>query len=356
MTKKGYVRNIIKLTLLALVFSILPISRSDEAKADYELYQCVVGLVNVGTDSMYVDPGQHYGTTWAWEFIPPIPNSGGGQAWFYVGPTSYPSGITTTSNPTSTFGSGTNVWEFDVDPNITPGTYTLPVYVDVQSDWSGTLTCNDIYIIVEDTTPDFTLSCTPSTQSIVVGGTTSYALSTTGVNGFSSQVNFSASVSPNVGSGPSISFTNNNQVPDATTTAVVSTTSSTPANTYTITFTGTGGGQSHDCTGQLVVNPVPPPPPGFDLTITPATTDTLKGSSPTYTVSATCVGGFTGPVHSLSATSEYTGITYTFSNSQVACGSSVTLTIGNTSAVPQGQLSTPQTRLPKTITVQGQGN
>ncbi len=356
MRPKGYVQNIIKLTLLALVFSVFPVVGINNAQADNGGYQCIVGLGAVGNDSMNADPGQHYGVSWAWEFVPPIPNEGGGQAWFYVGPTSYPSGITTTYNPTSTFGSGTNVWEFDVDPNITPGTYALPVYVDIQADWSGTLTCNDVYVIVASNDPDFTLSCSPSTQSIVVGGATTYALSTTGVNGFNSQVNFSASVVPNVANGPSINFSNNNQFPDATTTAAVSTTGSTPANTYTITFTGTGGGQTHDCIGQLVVNPTPPPPPGFDLTITPATTDTLKGTSPTYTVSATCTGGFSGPIQNLSATSEYTNLTYTFSNSQIACGSSVTLTIGNTSAVPQGQLSTPQTRLPKTITVQGQGN
>ncbi len=265
------------------------------------------------------------------------------------------------TNWCSNGGSVTEYATQNYDATSFPGTsfpYTFTTQIEAIFDSGGE--CETIYgnvdITVVSNGPDFTLSCSPSTQSIVVGGATTYALSTTGVNGFNSQVNFSASVVPNVANGPSINFSNNNQFPDATTTAAVSTTGSTPANTYTITFTGTGGGQTHDCIGQLVVNPTPPPPPGFDLTITPATTDTLKGTSPTYTVSATCTGGFSGPIQNLSATSEYTNLTYTFSNSQIACGSSVTLTIGNTSAVPQGQLSTPQTRLPKTITVQGQGN
>lgn len=203
-------------------------------------------------------------------------------------------------------------------------------------------------------TPDFSLSCSPSTQTITAGGTTSFNLSTTAANGFASPVTFSSSISPSTAVPPTVSFTNNGATPSATTTAVINTVETTTANTYTLTFTGTGGGQSHQCQTDLVVNAAPG---NFHIDVTPDLTNVTKTSgSKNFNVTISCVGSFAGPVTELSASSPYTGLSYNFSSTTANCGQTVTLTVGNLSSVPQNQLSTPQERKGQIITVRGRGN
>jgi hypothetical protein len=105
--------------------------------------------------------------------------------------------------------------------------------------------------------------------------------------------------------------------------------------------TGTSGAYS------LTVIPVPDqiPPTG--------PVNVMRGNNKVYTVTAACTGGATGPISNLVATSAFTNLNYAFSNNSVNCGSSVTLTVSNTNAIGLTQFSTPQSRLPQTITVTG---
>ncbi len=177
-------------------------------------------------------------------------------------------------------------------------------------------------------------------------------MNTVSQNGFSSPVNFSASISPNTANPPTVSFANNGQVPSSTTTGVVTTSTTTTAGTYTITFNGDGGGVSRSCSVQLIVNAAAR---GFTLLVSPNSVDVAKGNNATYTVTANCTGAFTGPVTQLSAASSFSGLSYSFSSTSVNCGASVTLTVSGTGSVPQEQLSTPELRANQTITVSGEG-
>ncbi|MEZ4180347.1 MAG: hypothetical protein R3B41_02435 [Candidatus Doudnabacteria bacterium] len=112
------------------------------------------------------------------------------------------------------------------------------------------------------TPPDFTITCSPATRTINAGSATSFNISTTGTNGFSSAVTVSHSFSPSSGTLPTISYNNNGAVPDSTTTANVSTTTGTTAATYTVTFSATGGGLTKTCNTTLTVNPYVAPPVG----------------------------------------------------------------------------------------------
>ncbi|HYY45526.1 MAG TPA: hypothetical protein VE951_00550, partial [Candidatus Angelobacter sp.] len=87
--------------------------------------------------------------------------------------------------------------------------------------------------------PDYSLSVTPSSQSVARGGTTSYTVTTTELNGFSGSVTLSVSGLPNRASG---SFNPN----PATTSSVLTIATSRPTHpgTYTLTITGTSGGLS----------------------------------------------------------------------------------------------------------------
>ncbi len=237
--------------------------------------------------------------------------------------------------------------------NANSGSLEIQTPCASYSSYYSTSFSSILSIIPGSLPPTFSLSCGAGTTTITAGQTASFSLSTTAANGFNSAVNFSSSINPNPSYAPSVSFSNNGAVPDATTVATVSTVGATPGNTYTITFTGTGGGVTQTCSRQLVVNAVPA---GFSLSVTPSSSSVMKGNNATYTVTATCSGPFTGPVTNLTASSFYSNATYSFSSTSVGCGQSVTLTVGNTGSVPSNQLSTPQSQTAQTITVTGQGN
>ena len=114
--------------------------------------------------------------------------------------------------------------------------------------------------------PNFAVSCLPITSTVSQGSNTAYTLSTSGSNGFASGVTFSASFSPNTGTLPTVSFSNNGATPDATTVALISTTGATTSGNYTMTFSGTGGGITKTCNVNLTVNVTNPPPPPTNLT------------------------------------------------------------------------------------------
>jgi len=84
--------------------------------------------------------------------------------------------------------------------------------------------------------PDFTISGSPSSQSIAPGGSTSYGLSVTPSGGFSSAVTFSVSGLP---AGATATFTPNPS--PSTSSMAITTTGATPNGTYNLTVTGVSG-------------------------------------------------------------------------------------------------------------------
>ncbi len=223
----------------------------------------------------------------------------------------------------------------------------------------------------------FTCSVLPNSHTLDQGSSYSYDIDSTPTNGFNSPVTYTSSISPSTPNPPVISFTNNGQSPPATTEANITTSSGpsgTTAGPYTLTFTGTGGGVTRQCTTQLTVNPSNP---NFELQVTPGpegagippsqTTPNriLVGQTKTFTVVAVCTGGFTGPITQLEALSEFTGVTMSFSPSgsppngaTVNCGSSISLIANNSSSVTEQELSGPSSPpgvILKDIIVRGRG-
>ena len=98
--------------------------------------------------------------------------------------------------------------------------------------------------------PDFTLSVTPSSQTVAVGGAAGYTVTITGSEGFASSVQLSCSELP---AGAACTFTPN-PAPPGTSSLALSTSGSTPAGTSTITVNGTSGSLSHSATTSLTVN------------------------------------------------------------------------------------------------------
>lgn len=107
---------------------------------------------------------------------------------------------------------------------------------------------NTNFTITAPTGPDFSLSATPTSQTICDSGAASYTVAVNAVGGFSSNVTFSATGVP---SGTTTSFSPASSSSSSTLTLNVSNT--TAAGSYTITITGTSGALTHTATVTLVV-------------------------------------------------------------------------------------------------------
>ena len=96
--------------------------------------------------------------------------------------------------------------------------------------------------------PDFSLSASPSTQSVVRGGATSYTVTVTPTNGFSDPVTLSVAGVP---AGTTASFSPN---PTSTaSTLTIQTTATTKTGTVTLSITGTAGTLSRTVTVTLQI-------------------------------------------------------------------------------------------------------
>src|ERR1700674_1373711 len=176
--------------------------------------------------------------------------------------------------------------------------------------------------------PDFSLTASPSSQTVIKGNSTTYAVTSSRTGGFTGTVAFSSSGAP---AGASATF-NPSSTSGASSTLTVTTSASTPTGTFVITITGTSGSLTRTTTATLVVQPVPTP--DFSLAASPASQTVIKGNSTTYTVSISRTGGFTGTV-ALSSSGVPAGASATFNPSSTS-GSTSTLTVTTSASTPSG--------------------
>jgi hypothetical protein len=101
-------------------------------------------------------------------------------------------------------------------------------------------------------TPDFSISASPSSVSVVQGNSGTSTVSTSALNGFNSSISLSASGAP---AGVTVSFSPTAIAAPGTgsSTATFAVAASTTTGTYTITITGTGGSVTHTTTVNLTV-------------------------------------------------------------------------------------------------------
>ncbi len=104
-------------------------------------------------------------------------------------------------------------------------------------------------LIAATPTPDFSLSLSPTTQSVPGGNPVGYTVTVTALNGFTGAVSLSVSGLP---SGSSASFSPASLTPTATSVLTIKT-ASTQRGTFTFTVMGTSGGLSRTTTGTLRV-------------------------------------------------------------------------------------------------------
>ena len=131
-------------------------------------------------------------------------------------------------------------------------------------------------------TPDFTLSATPTTQSVCAGNNAAYTINLTSVAGFSSSVALSASGVP---SGATATFSPASVTPTGSSTLTIAT-GTAAAGAYTIGVTGTSGSLSHSASVTLNVSTA--------LTAAPTLTAPANGSTGIATMPTFTWGAVTG--------------------------------------------------------------
>src|SRR6266516_7880327 len=100
--------------------------------------------------------------------------------------------------------------------------------------------------------PDFTITLSPSSQTVRKGSTTTFTIQVTGTNGFNNTVNLSATISPVTRHGPATSLPSL-VGPSSPSTLAVSTARSTPLGTYIVTVTASSGSLTHTSTLTVTV-------------------------------------------------------------------------------------------------------
>jgi hypothetical protein len=160
-----------------------------------------------------------------------------------------PAGVngTFSTNPIAG-GSGNSTLTVTSASSTTPGTYTLTI-----TGTGGSLTHSATVTLVVNaaSTPDFSLSATPASQTVVHGNGTSYTLTLNPSGGFAGNVSLSLGALP---AGVNATFNTNPILNGSgTSTLTVTTTSSTTTGTYTLKITGTNGSLTHSTSVTLIV-------------------------------------------------------------------------------------------------------
>ncbi|MDP9403481.1 MAG: hypothetical protein M3P85_09125 [Actinomycetota bacterium] len=168
--------------------------------------------------------------------------------------------------------------------------------------------------------PDFSLSASPSAQTVAGGKATSYTLTVAPTGGLTAPVTLGASGLP---AGASASFGPNPTTGSSTMT--LSTASSTPPGTYTVSITGTAGSLVRTATVTLTVTEAP----SFSLSASPSSQSVVKGRSTSYAVTVSPTGGFSDPV-TLSASGLPSGAAASFSPNPTTGSSTLTVSTKKT--------------------------
>jgi len=233
-----------------------------------------------------------------------------------------PAGATASFIPASAVNPKTWALMVSTATTTAAGTYTVTI-----TGTSGTLSHTTTVTLVVSGPPDFSISASPSSQTVTQGNSTAYTASISALSGFTDTVNLGVSGLP---PGAMASFSPTSVAGSANSTLTVSTATTTPTGTYTLAITGASGNLSHTTTVTLVVST-----PDFSISTTPSSQTVTQGNNAIYTTAINALNGFINAV-SLSVSGLPTGATASFNPTSVAGSASSTLTVSTASTTPAG--------------------
>jgi subtilase family serine protease len=154
-----------------------------------------------------------------------------------------PAGWTSSLSPNTILTSGQSTLNVTVPSNTGNGLYSVTV-----TGTSGTL-IHTITLTVQVTSPDFTLSASPTSLTIRRGYSGTSTITVTPLNGFTGTVTLSATAPPAL----TASLTPNTISTSGKSTLTIKVASNAGTGTYTITVTGKSGTLSHTATVKITV-------------------------------------------------------------------------------------------------------
>jgi len=178
---------------------------------------------------------------------------------------------------------GSSLLTISTSRNATTGTYGLAL---TATGGGVTKTINLALVVGTTPSPDFSISASPSSQTVDPGSGTSYTVNVAGSGGFTDTVGFSASGLP-TGATAGFSPTSVSGGSGSSTMSIITSTS-TPTGTYTVTITGTSS-VTHSTTVTLVVGTAAGG--DFSLSASPGSNTLRGGGTAIYTISVTPASG-----------------------------------------------------------------
>ncbi len=245
--------------------------------------------------------------------------------------TGLPAGVTATFSPTSTTGGSTTL-TLAASTTATAG----PATVTVTGTGGGLTRTTPIGLTVS--APDFSLSASPSSLTVVRGSSGTSTVTVTRTGGFTGSVAFSASGLP---TGVTAAFTPTSTT-GGTSTLTLTASATATLGPATVTVTGTGGGLTR--TTPIALTVANAPTPDFSLAASPSSLSVAQGASGTSGIAITRLNGFTSAV-AFSASGLPAGVMAGFSPASTT-GNSAVLTLTASAGAATG---------PATVTVTGTG-
>src|SRR5215472_5760636 len=191
------------------------------------------------------------------------------------------------------------------------------------------------FVQVTSGTPDFSVSASPSSQTVAPGNGTTYNVTVSASNGFNSSVSFSISGLP---SGATGTFSPSSVQGSGSSTLSITTSSATPTGSYPLTITATSGTLTHSTQVTLVVA-------DFSISVSPSSQTVRRRSNTKFSVTIAPLGAFSATV-SFSVTGLPAATSSSFNPTSVAGSGTSTLTISPKRNAPPGTY---------TLTVTGSG-
>jgi regulation of enolase protein 1 (concanavalin A-like superfamily) len=233
-----------------------------------------------------------------------------------------PAGTTANFSPASVNTSGSSTLSVMTASTTPAGTYTLTI-----TGATSTLSHTTTAMLVVSGPPDFSVSASPSSQTVTPGNSTTYTASVSAISGYSGTVNLSVSGLP---AGVMASFSPASVSGSGTSALTISTSTTTPAGSYTLDITGAGGSLAHSATVTLVV-----PTPDYNVSATPGSQTVAQGNSASYTTTIGALNGFTGTV-TLAVNGLPAGAVATFNPASIMASGSSTVTVATATTTPIG--------------------
>jgi hypothetical protein len=243
-----------------------------------------------------------------------VTDSGGFTGVVTLAASGLPSGVSASFGAGSV--AGTQILVVSADSSATTGSATVTI-TGTGTSGSQTLTTSTTIQLTVGAPPSFVLTAGLSTLTVAQGSSNTDTITVTGADGFTGSVALAVTGLP---AGVTASFDTNPTTSSSDLTLTASSSASL-GGPFTVTITGTSGGQTDSTTMQLTVVV----PPSFTLLAQNPTVSVALGASATDPIQITQLGGFTGGV-TFTVTGLPSGVTASFSPNP-ASGASTTMTV-----------------------------